>query len=135
MSSSLIDDIKKEEGLQLKVYTCPANKLTIGYGRNVEDRGITKEEAEYLLLNDVADVKLHLVDKLPYWENLSINTQEVLIHMGFQMGVNGLLKFKKTLSYIKDGELEKASKEMLDSSWYKQTPKRAIRLSKKLIQG
>ena len=44
------------EGLRLGVYRCPAGKLTIGVGRNLEDRGITEEEAYYLLRNDIADV-------------------------------------------------------------------------------
>jgi len=38
-----------EEGLKLKPYKCPAGKLTIGIGRNLEDRGITEQEAQMLL--------------------------------------------------------------------------------------
>ena len=37
------------EGLRLKPYRCTSNKLTIGVGRNLEDKGISKEEAMRLL--------------------------------------------------------------------------------------
>ena len=42
----------------------------------------------------------------------------------------GLAGFEKTLQFIKDGEYNKASKEMLNSTWHSQTPSRAKELSK-----
>ena len=54
---TLKDQLIKHEGLRKKVYTCPAGKLTIGVGRNLEDRGITEEEALLMLDNDIAQVK------------------------------------------------------------------------------
>ena len=47
--SKCVDLIKKHEGLRLFPYKCSVGKLTIGYGRNIEDTGISKEEAETLL--------------------------------------------------------------------------------------
>jgi len=43
------------EGMEKKVYRCPAGKLTVGIGRNLEDKGITEEEALFLLRNDIAE--------------------------------------------------------------------------------
>ena len=45
------------------------------------------------------------------------------------MGVSGFSKFKKTIKYLADQQYSKASKEMLDSRWARQTPNRAIKLS------
>ena len=36
---------KLAEGLSLKPYRCPAGKLTIGYGHNLEANGISEEIA------------------------------------------------------------------------------------------
>ena len=125
----------KHEGLRTKVYTCPANKLTIGVGRNLEDRGITKKEALYLLNNDIVECDNKLSLKLPFYDSLDDVRQEVLINMCFQLGFIGLSKFKKTLKYINDFDFEKASQEMLDSAWAKQTPNRANELAQILRKG
>lgn len=136
----------KHEGLQTKIYKCPAGKLTIGVGRNLEDRGITKQEAEYLLNNDILTTHNELSCSLKFYDELDDVRQEVLINMAFQMGVQGLLKFKKTLDYIRQalfvqscGVLEHdyfdlASDEMMDSQWALQTPNRARELSN-LMKG
>ena len=55
---SMIGMLKRHEGLRLKPYQDTIGKLTIGYGRNLDDRGISKEEAEYLLRNDISRVKI-----------------------------------------------------------------------------
>jgi lysozyme len=131
----LKDSIKKHEGLQLKIYVCPAGKLTIGYGRNVEDRGITQKEANMFLENDILDIKLELEDKLPLFKFLDDVRQNVLIEMAFNLGIKGLLQFKKTLEYISIKDYEKASEEMLNSKWANQVGKRAITLSNLLKKG
>ncbi|RXK01507.1 glycoside hydrolase [Arcobacter sp. CECT 8989] len=130
----LIESVKKHEGLRLKPYRCPVGKLTIGYGRNLEDTGITEEEANFLLVRDLQRVQNALRKKINYDEYPS-HVQNVLLEMGFQLGVNGLMKFKKTLQLIEEGNYIGASKEMLNSKWAKQTPKRANTLSKLMREG
>ena len=51
------DDARKHEGLRLYPYNCSEGKLTLGIGRNLDDRGITEEEALYLLNNDIEAVQ------------------------------------------------------------------------------
>lgn len=123
--------IKKHEGLRLKPYKCTAGKLTIGYGRNLEDNGISEDEAEYLLQRDISSIHQLLDLELEIFRFPS-HVQEVLTEMSFQLGVHGLLKFRKTIQFVKEGSYIKASQEMLDSKWAKQTPKRAQTLSKKM---
>lgn len=115
----LKENIKKYEGLRLKSYKCPAGKLTIGYGRNLDDKGITKYEAELFLDNDLLDIKLELEDKLPIFKKLDDIRQNVLIEMAFNMGVPNLLEFKNTIAFLKKKDFESASKEMLNSKWHR----------------
>jgi hypothetical protein len=49
----------RHEALRLKPYRCSADKLTIGIGRNLDDVGITEEEAYFLLGNDISRVITH----------------------------------------------------------------------------
>ena len=78
------DLIRRHEGLRLRPYHCTANRLTIGYGRNLEDRGITEEEAEYLLENDLKAIREELVDNIDSWAQLSDVRQAVLIDMTYK---------------------------------------------------
>jgi len=131
MPQALINLIKKHEGLKLKPYydTAVPPRLTIGYGRNLEDRGITGLEAEYLLENDIAKVLRELRLNLPCWEHLSDVRQVVLADMCFNLGLNGLLKFKRMIRALEDKHYIDAAKEMLDSVWANQVGRRANELA------
>lgn len=130
-----IIQIKRHEGLKLKPYKCTAGKLTIGYGRNLEDRGIDKDEAEQMLLRDMCEVEEQLFDK-GLLDGLNDARKAVLINMGFQLGVSGLFKFENMIAALDRKEYELAAKEMLDSLWAKkQTPNRAKELADQMLTG
>ena len=131
----LIETLTSDEGLRLTVYQCTAGKNTIGIGRNLDDVGISSAEATTLLNNDIDKVQADLNDRLAWWTGLSENRQNVLANMAFQLGVNGLLKFKNTLAFIKAGDYDKAADGMLKSLWARQTPIRAKRLAKEMRVG
>jgi lysozyme len=135
MITNLLDQLKRDEGLRLTPYRCTAGKLTIGYGRNLEDVGISKEEAEFLLASDLAKAKIDAAKYIPWFWKLTPPRQAVLVNMAFNMGINGLLKFKNTLRLIETGEYAEAAKAMLDSKWAEQTGQRALRLSVQLNTG
>jgi lysozyme len=135
MITNLLDQLKRDEGLRLTPYRCTAGKLTIGYGRNLEDVGISKEEAEFLLASDAAKAQISVAKALPWFTKLTIPRQAVLVNMAFNMGIAGLLKFKNTLRLIETGEYAEAAKAMLDSKWAEQTGQRALRLSVQLNTG
>lgn len=115
----LKQSIKKHEGLKLKPYHCPAGKLTIGYGRNLQDNGITLLEADKMLETDLLNLKLELIDTIKFFKNLDDVRQNVLIEMAYNMGVPNLLEFKKTLKFMEKRDFINASKEMLDSQWHR----------------
>ena len=121
MTEALMNRIKaqlvRHEGLKLKPYRCTAGKLTIGIGRNLDDRGISREEAYAMLERDIRDCEQWLIDKIPeIYNNLDEVRQAVLLNMCFNLGIKGLLVFKNTLSFIAAGDWERAANGMLASS-------------------
>jgi len=134
MEPSLLQKVKdqllRHEGLKLKPYRCPAGKLTIGVGRNLEDRGITQKEAIILLENDILRCESELMADIPdIYSNLNDTRKSVLLNMCFNLGITGLLGFKNTLAFIGAGDFERAANGMLASRWAKQVGRRAIELS------
>ena len=126
---STIELIKKHEGYRSKLYKCTAGKSTIGYGRNIEDNGIRADEAELMLLNDVAECEAVLKDRIGVWVILSDERQGVLINMMYNLGWPRLSRFKRMLIAVEDGDYQLAAIEMLDSRWAEQVGNRAIELS------
>ena len=104
-------------------------------GRNLEDVGISEEEAMILLKNDIHRIVEQLNEKLDWWRDLDAARQRALISMGFNLGIYGLLKFKNTLEALKNQQWEEASKEMMDSKWATQVGRRAEMLSQIMLTG
>jgi len=130
------DQLLRHEGLKLKPYRCPAGKLTIGVGRNLEDRGITQKEAFVMLENDILRCESELMDELPeVYTGLNETRKSVLLNMCFNLGISGLLGFKNTLAFIGAGDFERAANGMLASKWAKQVGRRAIELSELMRKG
>jgi len=133
--AAMTRQLRLHEDERLKPYRCTAGKLTIGVGRNLEDRGITREESAYLLANDIAAEERELLRALPWVAQLDEVRQRVLLDMSFNLGIVGLLGFKNTLATIRAGEYTKAAAMMLDSRWAKQVGQRAERLSRMMATG
>ena len=124
-----------DEGLRLKPYRCTAGRLTIGVGRNLEDRGITKAEAFVLLGNDIEAFWGELAVAQPWVLAAPEHVQEALLNMAFNLGVNGLLGFKETLALLKTEQYSAAASAMLASKWARQVGKRAERLARQVREG
>jgi len=128
----LAQDLIRDEGLRLKPYRCTAGRLTIGVGRNLDDRGLTEDEALVLLDNDIKAFWGQLVVALPWVVQAPEAVQEVLVNMCFNLGLAGLLQFQQTLAYLQAGLRLDAATEMLRSRWAGQVGARAERLAAKL---
>lgn len=124
-----------DEGLRLRPYRCTAGKLTIGVGRNLEDRGITQAEALLLLDNDIADYWGELVKARSWVLTAPEPVQEALLNMAFNLGVGGLLGFKQTLALMQTEQYAAAASAMLASKWARQVGKRAERLARQVREG
>ena len=135
MDSLALRLLKQHEGFRGKPYRDTVGKLTIGYGRNLDDRGIIEPEGVYLLDNDIAEVTVELERRLPLFRTIDSVRQAVLIDMAVNMGVAGLLAFKKTIRFLETGWYGAASDEMLHSKWAEQVGDRAIHLARLVRDG
>lgn len=139
-----------EEGLRLKPYKDNLGYTTIGVGRCVSrnpftekelkalgdwSHGITKNGAMMLLRNDVTRCIFELKNNIPFFPKLGNERQYALLSMCFQLGINGLLKFKKMLSYMSLGNFKNAAIEARNSEWARQTPNRCDRISRLIETG
>ena len=152
----LLEELVKHEGLRLQVYQDTLGIDTIGIGRNLKDRGISKEEldeldiptidhvyeygiteADAMLLaeNDVQIVEEELLRAHPCVEDLDAVRQLVLVDMAFNMGVPRLCKFKKMWNAVHEKQFDIAAKEMLDSRWATQVKSRSVKLANAMHNG
>lgn len=134
MIGGLIEDLIRDESMVLKPYRDSVGKLTIGVGRNLEDVGITENEATYLLTNDLASVERDLDRNASWWRAMSVNRQRALANMCFNLGWPRLREFRMMLSALESEDWEAAAEEALNSKWAKQVGERAHRIAD-LIRG
>ena len=119
----------------MKPYTDAAGKISIGVGRNLTDVGISEDEADYLLDNDISSILHQLVARIAIFGSLDTTRQNVLADMAMNLGIEGLLRFHKMLAAIEAHDFEKAADEMLDSKWATQVGKRATELAAMMRTG
>ena len=126
--------IKHCEGYRSHPYLDTVGKLTIGWGHNIEDLGITKEEANFIFNNDFDRCKKQL-KKFEWYVDQPKNVQAALINMCFNIGIKRLLGFKKMISAIINQDYTTAAKEALDSKWAQQVGKRAKDIAVMIREG
>ena len=125
----------RDEGVRPKPYIDSVGKTSIGVGRNLTDRGVRATEMNFMLMNDINEAIEELYSAHPWVMGLDDARQEVLANMVFNMGLSVFNTFTQTLSYVRNGQYQKASVEMLDSKWAGQVGSRANRLSKQMKTG
>ena len=132
MKINLIDNIKKEEGFVGVAYDDSLGIPTIGYGTKLP---LSKDESELILKHRLDKKIKELLLNKPFVERLNENLQSALYEMAYQLGVSGLLKFKKMWLALENKDYIEASKQALDSRWAKQTPNRAKRIAEIIKLG
>ncbi len=143
---NLFSQILRDEGERLRPYldccgkywrecVCQnKGKLTIGVGRNLDDKGISSEESRYFLNNDIEDVLDFIAENIPWAMHLSEARLAVLVNVAFNCGGRGLLRFRKMLTYLRNDEFEKAARELMDSDAARKSPERYGRLREQLLE-
>ncbi len=133
----ILGNLKIEEGFRARPYHCPAGRITIGFGRNVDKSGlgITEEEAAFLLRNDVIRTIDEVRCNYPWFDDVSKAAKEVLVELCFQLGAPRLAKFRKMLAALKAHDYDAAGAELLDSKFARQVPARANRLFQRLTEN
>ena len=129
--------IKGNEGYRSKPYKCTVGKITIGWGRNLSDNGISEYEATIMLDSDINDASADLRRVFNYedFETLSFNRRMALTDLMFNLGYVSFCTFKKMIQAIKDKDWEEAAVQLKDSDYYKQVTSRAERNMKLLKEG
>lgn len=135
MSNKLVTQLKRHEGMKLKPYLCTAKKLTIGIGRNLEDVGISEDEAETLLRHDIMEATNQLLNAFPWMSKFSDARIAAMINFTFNVGIGTVKSFKNTLEYLKHEEWAAAADEMLDSKWAEQVGNRAVEITEQIRTG
>ena len=125
----LLKKSKHHEGFVGHVYKCTEGFDTIGYGFAIKDLEMPEHIAEELLILKLEKLQKNANSRFKWLEDMPQEVQEVVINMCYQLGINGVSKFRKAISAMQEGDWEEAADEMLDSLWARQTPNRAKELS------
>lgn len=126
----IADYIKRNEGLELNLYKCTAGKLSIAWGRNIEDNGISKDEAELMLKNDLERCKNALYDIFGFETFLLLpdRCKIVLADMIYNLGESRFRTFQKMIRAVKYKDYFEAAAQILDSKYAREdVPNRAKR--------
>ena len=136
---NLRDQLKRDEGLRLKPYKDTVGKLTVGYGRNLDDVGIRESEADFMLANDIQKVEREVTQRLPWTVGLDEARRAAILNLAFNMGLGndkrGLLSFKNTLAAMQRRDWPAVGAVLRASKWYGQVGDRGERVTRQLETG
>lgn len=125
---SLKEMLTRHEGKRSKVYQDSVGVATIGVGRNVDNVGLSDEEIDFMLGNDIQRCSDEL-QGFSWFQKLNFNRQNAMIDMNFNLGLTRFLGFKKMIAALEIEDYEEAAIQMMDSSWSIQVGARANELS------
>ena len=137
MSDKLREMLRRHEGVKNFVYMCSEGYETIGVGRNIADSGLglSDDEVDYLLDNDIKRVKDELTDEYYWFGGLNDARQEAMIDISFNLGQTRLRGFKKALDAMASEDFDIAADEFMDSRWSEQVGNRAIEVTEMIRTG
>jgi len=122
-----LPNVLQDEGFRSKPYHCTEGYLTVGHGINL-DAGITEEESRLIVEHRLHEISVRLRQNIESFDGFPDEIKNVLCNMAYNLGVTGLLKFKRMIAALELGMYSEAADEMLDSKWARQVPNRANRL-------
>lgn len=125
----MADQLMHHEGVRFKPYLDTLGNLTIGVGRNLDDRGLSESEVRHMLSNDIQDSYAECYTAFDAFKGLSTARKMVIVDMHFNMGLPRLRTFERMWLAIHLGDWEAAADEMLDSRWARQVGQRAQTLA------
>jgi len=137
MTEQLLEMLKRHEGVRSHVYLCSAGYETIGVGRNISKSGmgLSEDEVDYLLENDILRVLKELSSEYPWFNDLDDVRKDAMIDISFNLGATRLRGFKKALAAMEVADYTLAAKEFLDSKWSRDVKGRAHELASMIETG
>ena len=135
LKTDLVRDLVRDEGMRLKPYTDTVGKVTIGVGRNLDDVGISEDEALAMLDADIDRSMADLDRTLPWLFERPEPVRRALVNMCFNLGWPRLSGFRNMLDALEAGDYDRAAAEALDSRWARQVGARAERIAALFREG
>lgn len=146
MNDKLVAQLKRHEGFRSNFYLCSAGKKTIGYGRNVDANPlflgspicepVSPEIAEDILIADIDSTILLLESKWEFFSECAESPRrDVLINLGFNIGINKFLQFKRLMAAVEKSDWTAAANSLKNSKWYSQVGRRSIELVAQMESG
>ena len=135
--TKLIEMLKLHEGVRSHVYLCSAGYETLGVGRNISESGLglSDDEIEYLLNNDIKRVREELEDTYFWLPALNEARQDAMIDICFNLGLTRLRGFVKALEAMSREQFDIAADEFMDSRWATQVGNRAVEVTEIIRTG
>jgi lysozyme len=118
-----------DEGLRLKPYRCTAGRLTVGYGHNLDDLGISQAVADLMLQEDLQIAEKACRRIFPgLFDQWGENRRLGWVNLAFNLGYNRLMQFRNTLRAARIEDWAEVEKGLRASLWFQQVGKRAERV-------
>ncbi|MPZ20124.1 MAG: lysozyme [Luteitalea sp.] len=133
---ALVSQLVLHEGLKRRPYRCTAGKLTVGIGRNLEDRDLSDAAITLLVTEDIDECEADLADHFAWFSKLDSIRQRALLDLRFNLGPSRFRGFRKMLTALEAGDYGEAAAQMVDSDWATQVQRsRVTRLVAMLRTG
>ena len=134
---TLKEMLRLHEGVRSKSYICSAGYETIGVGRNISESGLglSDDEIDYLLDNDIKRVKEELQETYFWFGGLNEALQDAMVDICFNLGLTKLRGFVNALTAMSREQFDVAADEFLDSRWAEQVGQRANRVTEMIRTG
>jgi lysozyme len=137
VTEQLLEMLKRHEGVESHVYRCSAGYETIGVGRNISKSGLglSDDEVDYLLENDIVRVIKELSSEYPWFRGLDDVRKDAMIDISFNLGATRLRGFRRALAAMDAADYKTASLEFLDSKWSRDVKGRSTELAYMIEMG
>lgn len=136
--NSLRNDLRSDEGFRPYAYIDTTGNTTVGYGFNIQKGkavGLPKAVAEFWLSYNIGELNEALIDDYPWFRNMSSARCNVVLEMAYQLGLEGLAKFKHMIACLSNADYKGAARECRNSKAYGQATDRWERHAKALEIG
>lgn len=140
MTPEGVAQLRRHEGERIEhgvhvPYRDSQGYLTIGYGHNLDAKGVTQRVADLILEDDIRDAEIIVRVRFPWVSALNDARKDAFVNLVHNLGGRGLAGFKKFLSACQDGKWDTAKAELLDSEYAKQVGVRAQELAEQIRTG
>ena len=138
MLEDLRADLVRDEGWIPHAYLDSEGLITVGVGFMIDKKRGGKlydEEINFILDNRMRMVSRELGERLPQYRLYPEIVRRAVLNMAYNLGVSGLLRFKRMIAALDAGDYQTAATEALNSKWASQVGPRAHRIAALIREG